>query len=233
MAPLPADQFACLLSDFACSSRCPGYRQIPRDTLFTFAMLTIDELVKEQNDAEERIFEYSLTLLKPIYEKRRVLVSTIPSFWTAVLEASELLAEYITYEDTEAIDSLREVHIDWDTDNVKNFTISLGFDENPYFESTVLKKSFEYNSEFQRHTSQKVDILWKQGKDLTKPRPGRDTSFFNWFAYEGKEEGDDDGAEIAQIIRDDLYPHALELYRNAQQDAIEPEYDISESGDEK
>lgn len=205
-------------------------RQISRDTeLSRLTMPGIDELLEEQNSAEEKIFEYSLTVLRPLYEKRQALVSTIPGFWSSVLEASELLAEYITYEDTEAIDSLKDIHIDWDADNVKNFTISLTFGDNSYLESTVLKKRFVYNADLQRHVSEKVEISWKPGKNLTNPRPGRDTSFFNWFAYEGTDENDDEGSEIAQIIRDDLYPHALDLYRNAQQDTIEPEYDISES----
>jgi template-activating factor I len=182
--------------------------------------------------------KYSQQVLKPIYEERREQTKNVPGFWRTVLGSSELLAEYINYEDSDLLDHLIDLYIEWDEDDVKNFTIQFEFEENEFLDTLKLSKRFEIEKTdeeeaHERYVSTPVELKWKKNKDLTKFKEGRDTSFFNWFNFVGKGPGDFKGGEtVALIVSDEIYPHALKLYVDAATQE-ELEYDISESGSEE
>lgn len=170
--------------------------------------------------------------MKPIYEKRREVTKQINMFWPSVIEMSELLAEYVTYEDNILLNSLKDIFIEWDEDNVKNFTITFEFAENDFLETLVLKKRFEQKPDDEEGElkSEPVPITWKKGKNLTKPKANSETSFFNFFNFTGSGPGDyKPGSVIALIIAEELYPHAIKFYTEAlsAENQVEDEYDIS------
>jgi hypothetical protein len=115
------------------------------------------------------------------------------------------------------------------------------FSPNAYLadNSLTLKKSFSNiqspipGSEV---TSTKVTINWKTGKDLTKVVKGAPPSFFNWFAFEGKDQSQEelfDGADIAVSLADEIYPHAHKIYQDSfveESDEVDEEEDLEESG---
>jgi hypothetical protein len=176
--------------------------------------------------------KYGIKLMKPIYDKRREVTRNIKMFWPTVIEMSELLAEYITYEDNILLNSLKDLYIEWDEDNVKNFNIHFEFEENDFLETLTFVKRFEQkpDAEDGELISEPVAITWKKHKNLTKPRADSDTSFFNWFNYTGSGPGDyKPGSVIALILSDELYPHAIKFYIEAisTDNQIEDEYDIS------
>lgn len=69
--------------------------------------------------------------------------------------------------------------------------------------------------------SQSTNISWKDGADLSKrgkakaaamkgrKRPLGHRSFFDWFT----DHGDPSSDEIAELIKDDLWPNPLQVYR--------------------
>lgn len=196
-------------------------------------MTNLRELAEQQEEVDFEIYAYSVKKLQPFYEKRADFVRGIEGFWPKVIENSELLGDFITYEDSEALEALVDLRIHWDSNNVRNFTISMEFKENPYFEASTLAKIFEYNRELEHCTSVPVTINWRPGKRLTTDnKQGPETSFFNWFAYEGSTKDDHEGADIAQIFATELYPHAIKFYE-ADPDDVESEYDLEIDDDEE
>lgn len=66
--------------------------------------------------------------------------------------------------------------------------------------------------------SQSTPIRWKEGADLTKraktkaplkgrKRPLKHRSFFDWFT----DHGDPSSDEIAELIKDDMWPNPLQV----------------------
>ncbi|ANB12095.1 Vps75p [Sugiyamaella lignohabitans] len=191
--------------------------------------------------------KYSTKVLKPVYEERREATRNVPKFWPTVLDSSELLAEYITYEDTEVLDHLVDLYVEWDEDNVKNFTIHWEFSENDFLETNKVSKRFELveaeksgegddeddEDAEDSYTSTPVALKWKKGKNLTKPKDGRDTSFFNWFSFSGEGPGDYKGGEnIAVIIAEELFPHALKFFADAFSEGDLAEYELDDEEDD-
>lgn len=170
----------------------------------------------------------------------------IPTFWFTVLQTSPDLAEFITVEDAELLDNLSDLHVEWDKENHRNFSITFSFRENGFLEdsSLTLKKDFECKDLGQgqyKYVSKPTEIKWKKGMDLTKNKDGEAASdydtFFNFFSFTGEGPGDfQQGENMALTITEELYPHALKFFVEANtmsdDDDIEGEYEIEEDDDE-
>lgn len=183
----------------------------------------VKELVKEQSKVEDEIFDYSIKLLRPFYENRHEVISKIPRFWPTVIDTCELLSDYLTYEDTEAIETLEDIYITWMN---RDFNIEFVFGENNFMPSQKVLKSMKYDAENEEYTSEPVQISWKPNRDLTLERAGRDKSFFSWFAYSK----DGEGSEIARILSEELYPPALQFWLEAEKEQ-ESEWELSDSSE--
>jgi len=98
--------------------------------------------------------------------------------------------------------------------------------ENPYFENTVLEKEFHLGTSGDPD-SKSTEIKWKVGSELAKrlreqtakhadlmkngrkrPHPEPPRSFFNWFLENGDASADD----IAEVIKDDMWPNPLQYF---------------------
>lgn len=181
-------------------------------------------------------------MLKPIFEKRREAVKTIPRFWYTVFVVSELLADFINFEDQELLEHLVDLHVEWSEANGKDFTISFEFEENEYLESLKLEKKFTYKEKKvkdedgeevieKKYTSEPVPIKWKKGKNLIQFAKEQN-SFFSWFEFVGEGPGDFAGGEMAALtLADEIFPNALKFYVEAfeggDSDLEGEEYDIS------
>lgn len=112
-----------------------------------------------------------------------------------------------------------------DFEDVKTgYTIAFHFKENPYFENNLLQKEFYLAAEGSQSTedfnqkSISTQIKWKDGKNLlkemqTKPQTNKKRdfdhkSFFDWFTDNADPVNDD----IAEIIKEDLWPNPLQYY---------------------
>lgn len=179
--------------------------------------------------------------MAPLYAKRREFTRQIPKFWPTVFDACELLSDYLNFEDLELLDCVKDLYVERSEDNPKNFTISLEFEPNKYLEDLKVEKKFNYlESESDdeesegKYVSDPVALKWKKGKNLTRPGPTtQGSSFFNFFSFSGSGAGDyKHGEDVALVLAEDIYPHALKFYADAGND-IEDEYDISEDDDEE
>lgn len=120
-----------------------------------------------------------MELTRPLFEKRRELVSQIPNFWPLVLEqAPPDVDEYIQPTDSAvlltSLTSLSVSHFEVENGgkgDPRSVAIRWEFAENEYFDDRVLEKKFWYrrgNDGWTGLVSEPVNIRWKEGKDLTE-----------------------------------------------------------------
>lgn len=118
-------------------------------------------------------------------------------------------------DEEDALRFLNKLEVEEFEDIKSGYRINFHFDENPYFENDVLTKEFHLGSS----ASQSTPIRWKEGADLTKraktkaplkgrKRPLKHRSFFDWFT----DHGDPSSDEIAELIKDDMWPNPLQYY---------------------
>ena len=108
-------------------------------------------------------------------------------------------------------------------DDVKTgYRISFYFKENPYFSNDVITKEFHLAAENSTsdfiQISTSTTIKWKDGKDLllelqSKPQSNKKRdmdhkSFFEWFC----DNSDPNSDELAELIKDDLWPNPLQYF---------------------
>jgi hypothetical protein len=116
-------------------------------------------------------------LHKPLYARRDALIAKIPHFWALVFEqAPPEIDNYIMPSDSKIFaDCLKNVsvsrfEIDSPKGSPRSFSLSFQFDENIYFENTVIEKKFWYRRAKDGWTglvSEPVPINWKKGQDVT------------------------------------------------------------------
>jgi len=200
----------------------------------------IQDQIEELNDkATEDILEVERKynrLRKPMYDKRAEAIRKLPEFWFKVFTSQEMLAALLVGEDLTAFKYMKELNVE-DHDDVKSgFKISLKFDPNPFFKNEVLSKEFRYDKDGNL-TVIPTKIDWKEGKDLTKKAQTKDAkgkrsrddeseSFFTWF------NPDDQDLELAEIIKEELWPNPAKYYLGLVEDEAEEEGDEDGEGEE-
>ncbi|CAG9855278.1 unnamed protein product [Phyllotreta striolata] len=155
-------------------------------------------------------------LRKPFFEKRNNLISNIPNFWiTAIMNHPDLNA---LLDDTEedCLHHLTKLEVEEFEDIKSGYFIKFYFEENPYFENSVITKKYHLDSA--TPTSESTQIIWKEGCSLGQTieanRTNRKRSheslrtFFSWFNDNADAFTDD----IAEVIKDDLWLDPLQYY---------------------
>ncbi|GAU25891.1 hypothetical protein TSUD_376100 [Trifolium subterraneum] len=148
----------------------------------------------------------------------------VPSFWLTAMKTNKTLAEEITERDEEALKYLKDIK--WcEHDKPYNFKLDFYFDSNPYFQNSVLTKTYYVCIYDVRifWKSNGTEIEWHPGKCLThtflkKPKKRsrnakgiinteKCESFFNFFNPPQIPEDDDidDNAveELYNLIKHD------------------------------
>ncbi|KAM7483854.1 hypothetical protein LguiB_008437 [Lonicera macranthoides] len=144
----------------------------------------------------------------------------VPEFWLTAMKTNEILAEEISERDEEALKYLKDIK--WcRIDDPKGFKLEFFFDSNPFFNNSVLTKTYHMIDDDEPILEKAIgtDIKWLPGKCLThkilkkKPRKGSKNakpitktenceSFFNFFSPpqvpEDEEDIDEDIAEELQ-----------------------------------
>ncbi|KAI3944362.1 hypothetical protein MKW98_006523 [Papaver atlanticum] len=172
---------------------------------------------------EERIVHKECeSLRRQIYNRRSEIIKSIPCFWLTAFLSHYALHRFLSREDQNIFRFLNSVNVEETEDDegvICGYTITLKFDENPYFENGSLEKTISYTSlstdPLKEYCEAEVkirgsDIHWKDGMDITGNEQGftgTGTTFFTWFsdlgcvamkAYD----------EVANLIKQDLWPYA-------------------------
>ncbi|KAG8755892.1 hypothetical protein FRC12_010745 [Ceratobasidium sp. 428] len=101
-------------------------------------------------------------------------IKGVPNFWLTVLRNHEGLAQTITEKDEAALESLKDIRLEYLPNSTPGFKLLFDFAENPFFENTILEKTYHYQDElgysgdYIYDKAVGTEIKWKEDKDLTK-----------------------------------------------------------------
>ncbi|GAB2289638.1 NAP1- protein 2 [Dionaea muscipula] len=184
-----------------------------------------DELDKINEKASDEVLAVEQKyneIRKPAYEKRNDIIKSIPEFWLTAFLSHPALMEFLTDEDQKIFKYLSSLEVEDSKDVKSGYSITFNFNPNPYFEDAKLTKTFTFLDEGTTKVTA-TSIKWKEGKgipngvanDKGNKRPHVEESFFTWFTEsQPKDNIEELHDEIADIIKDDLWPNPLTYFNN-------------------
>jgi len=199
---------------------------------------SIDGLNEKASDEILKVEQKYNKLRQPHYEKRSEIITQIPKFWLTCFINHPQISSLVTEEDEHILQYLEKINVREFEDIKSGYIISMHFKQNPFFKNDVLTKEFNL-SEVGEPSFKGTEIQWNAGKNpCEKITPKGDEgvngnggrkrqhsesdiegSFFSWFS-----DGDGSlGAELGEIIKDDLWPNPLQYYLNQDMDDGEDE----------
>ncbi|KAA8542418.1 hypothetical protein F0562_023446 [Nyssa sinensis] len=200
-----------------------------------------DELEKINEEASDKVLEVEQKyneIRKPVYDKRNDIIKSIPDFWLTAFLSHPALGDLLTEEDQKIFKYLGSLEVEDFKDVKLGYSITFHFNPNPYFEDTKLTKTFTFLDEGTTKINA-TSIKWKEGMGVPNgvthekkgcKRPHAEESFFTWFSEtQQKDDMDEIHDEIAEIIKEDLWPNPLTYFNN---EADEEGFD-GEEGDEE
>lgn len=204
-----------------------------------------DELEKVNEEAIDKVLEVEQKfneLRRPVYQKRNEIIQGIPDFWLTAFLSHPALCELLTEEDQQVFKFLQSLDVEDFKDVKSGYSISFTFRPNPFFEDTKLVKIFRFSDEGTTSISG-TQPRWKDGMDLTNgvapekegnKRALADESFFKWFSdTQQKESSDGVHDEVAEIIKEDLWPNPLKYFNNEADEDDEYEDEDGEEEDDE
>ncbi|CAL5031657.1 unnamed protein product [Urochloa decumbens] len=204
-----------------------------------------DEIEKVNEEASNKVLEVEQKynkIRKPVYVRRNEVIQKIPDFWLTAFLSHPMLGDMLTEDDQQIFKHLESLFVDESEDIKSGCSITLAFSSNPYFEDKKLTKTYSMNDDG-TISVKATSIKWKTGMDIvngktcTKKGDKRllvDESFFSWFSDTENEifaHGELD--QVADIIKEDLWPNPLKYFNNELEEEFELEDDEEGSDEEE
>jgi len=191
----------------------------------------IDSLNEKASDEILKVEQKYNKLRKPHFEKRNELIKRIPNFWVTAFVNHPQISAILDEDEEECLHYLTKVEVEEFDDIKSGYRLKFHFDENPFFSNNILTKEFHLGAAEPASTS--TEIKWKPDMNLIekmengekgagakkRPHPPPRT-FFSWFADNMDASADD----IAEVIKDDMWPNPLQYF-------LVPDVDIGENGE--
>ncbi|KAJ7537749.1 hypothetical protein O6H91_11G020400 [Diphasiastrum complanatum] len=198
-----------------------------------------DALEKVNEEASDKVLEVEQKyneIRRPIYKKRNEVIQSIPDFWLTAFLSHPVLSTMLNEDDQKVFKHLLSLEVEDFKDVKSGYSITFNFHSNPYFEDIKLMKVFRFSDEGTTSVSG-TPIRWKDGMDVTNgvvlekegnKRPFVEESFFKWFS-DSQQKDSTDGVqdEIADVIKEDLWPNPLKYFNN---DEDSDEYEDDDGG---
>lgn len=211
----------------------------------------IDALNEQASEEILKVEQKYNKLRRPFYDKRNDIIKRIPKFWLTAFINHPQITAIIEEDEEDCLQYLTKLEVEEFEDIKSGYRIKLYFDKNPYFDNEFLTKEFHLGSSGDP-ASQSTPIQWKEGMDLaakfaqraaaaqenakSRKRPHQQQrTFFTWFC----DNGDPSDDEIAEVIKDDMWPNPLQYFLvpdievengdDEGDDDVEAEEDIDES----
>ncbi|CAM6107941.1 unnamed protein product [Calypogeia fissa] len=201
-----------------------------------------DELERVNEEASDKVLEVEQKyneIRRPVYNKRNEIIQNIPDFWLTAFLSHPVLCDLLSDEDQKVFKFLESLDVEDFKDVKSGYSISFTFKTNPYFEDTKLTKVFRFSDEGTTSVSG-THPKWKDGMDLTNgvvhekdnhKRLHSEDSFFKWFGEsQQKESVEGIQDEVAEVIKDDLWPNPLKYFNN---EADDEEYDDDDEAEDE
>ncbi|XP_055612682.1 protein SET [Uranotaenia lowii] len=204
----------------------------------------IDALNEKASEEILKVEQKYNALRKPYFQKRNEIIRKIPSFWVTAILNHPQISGILEEEEEECLQFMEKLEVEEFEDIKSGYRIHFYFDENPYFENKVVTKEFNLGSSGETPVSTSTTIKWKPDRDLTKMLPKKPMAnrrkrgleyrtFFDWFTDNNDPINDD----IAELIKDDLWPNPLQYYLvpdiEVEPEAEEVEDEMGEDGEEE
>ncbi|KAH9512936.1 hypothetical protein Btru_037106 [Bulinus truncatus] len=196
---------------------------------------TLNEKASEEILSVEQKYN---KLRRPHYNKRNEMIQKIPNFWWTAFTNHPQISAILTNEEVDCMQSLTSVDVEEFEDIKSGYKVTFTFRENPYFTNDKLVKEFHLASSGEPQ-SKSTEINWKEGKDLTKQNTSESNgrkrkmepilSFFTWFTNNSDPNAD----EIAEVIKDDMWPNPLQYYLASEAGASSDHGDSDEDDEEE
>ncbi|CAN6714046.1 unnamed protein product [Malus baccata var. baccata] len=201
-----------------------------------------DELEKINEEASDKVLEVEQKyneVRRPVYDKRNDIIKSIPDFWLTAFLSHPALSELLTEEDQKIFKHLTSLEVEDFKDVKSGYAIAFVFSPNPYFEDTKLTKTFTFLDEATKVTA--TSIKWKEGMGIPNgvnhdkkgnKRPQVEESFFSWFSDSQQKDilEDEIHDEIAEVIKEDLWPNPLTYFNHADDDEEFDDEEVDEEG---
>merc|ERR1712038_2065676 len=212
----------------------------------------IDALNEQASEEILKVEQKYNKLRRPFYDKRNDIIKRIPKFWLTAFINHPQITAIIEEDEEDCLQYLNKLEVEEFEDIKSGYRIKLYFDKNPYFDNDCLTKEFHLGSSGDP-ASQSTPIQWKEGMDLAakfaqraaaaqeiakghrKRTHQQQRTFFTWFC----DNGDPSDDEIAEVIKDDMWPNPLQYFLvpdievengdDEDDEDVEPEEDIDES----
>ncbi|ORX48806.1 hypothetical protein DM01DRAFT_1409711 [Hesseltinella vesiculosa] len=193
------------------------------------------DLSKEEDDIHDKVLDYQRQLMTPLWNKRREIVKQIPNFWSEAISNSPLFDGHSNENDIEAIENLKDFHVEYDDKRPKYRKIVAHFNKNDVFKNENLTKEFTVDEEDGAVLS-KTKVEYHSGKEPTDKKKRKaadmdddddfDFNFIQWFA--------DDSIPVGAMLSEDIFPRALEYYKGTDEsdDDLEEEIELGSDSEE-
>lgn len=174
----------------------------------------IDFLNEKASEEILKVEQKYNQMRKPHLDKRSDFINRIPNFWITTFINHPQISGILEEEEEECLHSLVKLEVEEFDDIKSGYKINFHFKPNDYFENDILTKEFHLGTTGDP-TSKSTPIRWKEGKELPRRKESKERkrtlevkSFFKWFTDNGDPSYDD----IAEVIKDDLWPNPLQYY---------------------
>lgn len=176
------------------------------------------ELDKQCADEQMQIVRKYDAKRKPVWEQRRFIISQIPDFWATAIAHHPIISphEKIFFkQDFPILSLLTDIELRDNMDEMGSFELVFRFDSsnNIYFpESEIVRKFLVDKSANESVTV--TPITWAPGM-----KPKSKKSFFYWLCSGAVL--NDDGVDVGEIFRTDLWQNPYPYYLNISSDELE------------
>lgn len=236
---MPVDEGCCstIPLSFSTSSSLPRLHRASPSSSFSMStdeeikqitVNVVDRLASVEESfrlAKLDILKKESELFRPLYAKREKITTAVPRFWSTVLSIEDELSAFIQEAEADLLKSCTVLRIER-LEDPRNFSLMMSFTRNAYLQNSSCEMTKHFTFDGGRLTSRVVNLDWKDGKDLVKAAASQGRlSFFSLFSFIGtSEEVDEDSEEddpqivledIAMLLADEVYPHALSYYTDA------------------
>lgn len=174
----------------------------------------IDFLNEKASEEILKVEQKYNKLRKPHLDKRSEFINRIPNFWITTFINHPQISGILEEDEEECLHALYKLEVEEFDDIKSGYKINFHFKQNDFFENDLLTKEFHLGTSGDP-TSKSTPIRWKEGKELPRKKEGKERkraiemkSFFKWFTDNGDPSYDD----IAEVIKDDLWPNPLQYY---------------------
>lgn len=184
-------------------------------TMLALVQEKIDEAQKRQVHMSTGMYPMlsSSSPLRELYQRRRLVIDKIPTFWLSVLLNHPAFTFLVTSADTRMLHHLTDIDVRpvKHTSHPDDFEVVFAFTANPFFSSASLAKRYVHADENGR-VVHVAPIAWKSPPASLLPDSSLDSTdlaagFFDWLSNDHS-----DSSHLGELIRDQIFPHAIELY---------------------